>query len=225
MFLKLFYRNFRLGRRPCAGGNGTGETILRRVIAVSLAFVLSLSFLSGRVLSQSVDESGLDFKDFRAQHPSFVRLELLTGAYQTTPGLTVSHAAYYKAPTFIGFGATISQLDGPALVALFAELRYLPTDRTLAETFAFNLGFWDEVKSAGSASDNGFMFGVSVGFTRRAFGTGHSRLIGEIGYRLIGRPVSNVNVLAPCPIGLLCAPVESQQRNTHNLVLSLGVLF
>ena len=197
----------------------------RRVIALSVTFVLSFSLFSGHVLAQSVDESGLDFKDFRSRHPTFARVELLTGAYQTTSGLTVSHAVYYKDPTFIGFGAMVSQLDGPALVALFLELRHHPTDRSLAETFAFGLGFWDEVTSAGSPSDNGFMFGVSVGFTRRAFGTGHSRLIGEIGYRLIGRPVSNVNVLAPCPIGLLCAPVESQQRNTHNLVLSLGVLF
>ncbi len=132
---------------------------------------------------------------------------------------------YYSAPTFIGLGATVSQIGGPALVALFAEFRRLPTAGPISETFAFSLGFWDEANSAGSSSDNGFMFGVSAGLSGRVFGAGDSRLIGEIGYRLIDRPVSDVNILVPCEIGLSCGPLEFQKRNIHNLVISFGVLF
>ncbi len=225
MSLKPLNVKFRLIHCPGAVVSGSGEMIFRPIIVASAALVLSVSLFSGNVFSQSIDESSLDFKVIRASHPTFTRFELLTGAYQTMPGLTISHAMYYSAPTFIGFGATVSQINGPALFALFAEFRHLPTAGPISETFAFSLGFWDEANSAGSSSDNGFTFGVSAGLTGRVFGAGDSRLIGEIGYRLIDRPVRDINVLAPCEIGLPCGPLESRKRNIHNLVFSLGVLF
>lgn len=191
----------------------------------AVVLILSFSVFSGGALAEGSEASGLNFKDIGVHHPTLARIELLTGAYQTTPGLTISHPIYYSDPKFFGFGMTVSQFGGPATIALFAELRHLPTARSLSETFAFSLGYWTETSSVDSNSDNGFMFGFSVGFTGRAFGRDNSRFMGEIGFRFIGRPERDFDVLAPCSISLPCRSLEPQARNTSNLLFSLGLLF
>jgi len=195
-------------------------------VSAVLAIVLSLSLFSGRAFSEGSETSGFEFENLPANHPTLARFELLTGAHQTMPGITISHPMYYSAPKFIGFGVTVSQFDGPLITAVFAELRHLPIASTLSETFAFSFGYWAESSSFGSDSDNGFMFGVSLGFTRRVFGAGNSRLTGEIGFRIFDRQGRDFDVLAPCRIGLPCISIVGPRaRNTSNLVFSLGLLF
>ncbi|MFQ5608126.1 MAG: hypothetical protein ACE5GA_09285, partial [Candidatus Zixiibacteriota bacterium] len=156
-------------------------------------------------------------------HPTVARFELVAGAHETLPGMAISHGLYYRAPVFIGVGVSLSGAQSPLQMAMFMEMRHLPTSESVAETFSFDFGYWVESPRDRPIDNDGFLLGSSAGVSWS--GPGKTRLISDIGYRLTARDKYEILTMAPCIVGQPCVFVTPEKRNIHSFVFSLGLTF